>query len=97
MRKFEKISYEQFKNDIEDNKELYESYNLPKRSTKTSAGYDFESLIDFTLEPGGITGGVGVGVGGSTGPSGPSGPSGISAAFLPIVLYLPSTTPRATN
>lgn len=54
MRKFEKISYEQFKKDVNDNIELYESYNLPKRSTKGSAGYDFEALFDFTLKPGEI-------------------------------------------
>ncbi len=53
-RFFEKITFEQFKKDISDDKELYESYNLPKRSTKGSAGYDFESLIDFTLKPGEI-------------------------------------------
>lgn len=54
MRKFEKISFEQFKKDIEDNKELYESLNLPKRGTKYSAGYDFESLYDFVIKPGEI-------------------------------------------
>jgi len=53
-RLFEKISFEQFKKDICDDKELYESYNIPKRSTKESAGYDFESLMDFTLKPGEI-------------------------------------------
>ena len=53
-RVFEKISFEQFKKDISDDKELYESYNIPKRSTKESAGYDFESLMDFTLKPGEI-------------------------------------------
>lgn len=53
-RIFEKISFEQFKKDIIDDKELYSSYNLPKRSTKESAGYDFESIIDFTLKPGEI-------------------------------------------
>ena len=51
MRKFEKISFEQFKKDIQDDKKLYEEYNLPSRSTKSSAGYDFESLIDFVLKP----------------------------------------------
>ncbi len=51
MRKFEKISFEQFKKDIEDNKELYEEYNLPSRSTKNSAGYDFEALSDFVIKP----------------------------------------------
>ena len=53
-RFFEKISFEQFKKDVCDDKELYESYNIPKRSTKESAGYDFESLFDFTLAPGEI-------------------------------------------
>lgn len=54
MRKFEKISFEQFKNDIEDNKELYDSLNIPRRGTKYSAGYDFESLYDFVMKPGEI-------------------------------------------
>ena len=53
-RYFEKISFEQFKKDIFDDKELYDTYNIPRRSTKESAGYDFESLIDFTLKPGEI-------------------------------------------
>ena len=53
-RIFEKISFEQFSKDICDDKSLYESYDLPKRSTKESAGYDFESIIDFTLKPGEI-------------------------------------------
>ena len=52
MRKFEKISFEQFKKDISDDLELYKNYNLPKRSTKSSAGYDFESLFDFSIKPG---------------------------------------------
>lgn len=53
-RYFEKISFEQFKKDVCDDKELYDSYNIPRRSTKESAGYDFESIIDFTLAPGEI-------------------------------------------
>lgn len=52
MRKFEKISFEQFKKDIKDDIELYNSYNVPKRSTKHSAGYDFESITDFVIKPG---------------------------------------------
>lgn len=40
-RYFEKISFEQFKKDCSDDIELYNSYSLPKRSTKYSAGYDF--------------------------------------------------------
>ena len=51
MRCFEKISFEQFSKDVKDDKELYESYNLPVRKTKTSAGYDFESIYDFVLKP----------------------------------------------
>ena len=54
MRCFEKISFEQFKKDVSDDIELYESYNLPVRSTKGSAGYDFEALFDFVLKPGEI-------------------------------------------
>lgn len=54
MRKFEKISFEQFKKNISDNKELYETYSLPKRGTKSSAGYDFFALFDYTLKPGEI-------------------------------------------
>lgn len=50
MRSFEKISFNQFKKDIVDDIELYNNFNLPKRSTKESAGYDFESLIDYILE-----------------------------------------------
>lgn len=51
MRKFEKISFEQFKKDIKDDKNLYNEYNLPKRSTKFSAGYDFFMLFDDTIMP----------------------------------------------
>ena len=51
MRKFEKISFDQFKKDISNDKELYDSYELPKRKTKYSAGYDIISLIEATLKP----------------------------------------------
>ena len=54
MRKFEKISFKQFKKDIKDDKKLYENYTLPKRSTKTSAGYDFFAIEEFKLSPGEI-------------------------------------------
>lgn len=53
-RYFEKISFEQFKKDCSNDIELYNSYLLPKRSTKYSAGYDFFSLYDFILKPGEI-------------------------------------------
>ena len=52
MRKFEKISFEQFSKDICDDKELYDSYSLPKRSTARSAGYDFFAIKDFEIKPG---------------------------------------------
>lgn len=52
MRRFEKISFEQFKKDIVDDKKLYDSYEIPKRKTKNSAGYDFSSLIEKNLTPG---------------------------------------------
>ena len=43
MRKFEKISYEQFKKDISEDQNLYESYTLPVRSTKKRDSYDIKS------------------------------------------------------
>lgn len=54
MRKFEKISFKQFKKDIIDSKETYNSYNIPVRHTNCSAGYDFESVLSFELQPGEI-------------------------------------------
>ena len=54
MRKFEKISFEQFKKDIYDDKELYSTFELPKRETVSAAGYDFYALYDYTLKPGEI-------------------------------------------
>lgn len=51
MRKFEKISFEQFKKDIKDDKNLYNSYLSPSRSTKNSAGYDFKAIEEFTIKP----------------------------------------------
>lgn len=52
MRKFEKISFEQFKKDICDDKKLYEEYEIPKRKTKLSAGYDLKSLESGIIHPG---------------------------------------------
>lgn len=52
MRDFEKITFEQFKKDIIDDKELYESFEIPKRETKGAAGYDFYVLQDITINPG---------------------------------------------
>ena len=51
-RYFEKISFDQFKKDIADDKELYEEYSLPKRETKSAAGYDFKAIMDFSIKPG---------------------------------------------
>lgn len=54
MRKFYKISFKQFKEDIAESKELYQSYNLPTRKTISSAGYDFKAISDFEINPGEI-------------------------------------------
>ncbi len=52
MRKFECISFKQFKKDISDSKELYNKIELPKRSTRNSAGYDIKSIEDVILKSG---------------------------------------------
>ena len=52
MRKFEKISKSEFLKDVPDAN--YDDIILPKRSTLNSAGYDFYSVISFTLSPGGL-------------------------------------------
>ena len=54
MRKFEKISFEQFKKDVYDDRDLYDSYELPRRGSKNSCGYDFFALEDMVLQPGEI-------------------------------------------
>lgn len=54
MRRFHKISFEQFKKDISDDAELYENYATPRRKTKKSAGYDFFAIEDFEIKPGEI-------------------------------------------
>jgi len=51
MRDFEKISFNQFKKDIKDNKELYDSYELPKRNSKSTAGYNIYLLEDLSIKP----------------------------------------------
>lgn len=55
--KFDKVSFEQFKQGMDDYSHLdlqsvYDALKLPKRATKGSAGYDFFSPISFTLNPG---------------------------------------------
>ena len=54
MRHFEKISFEQFSKDICVDKSLYDEYELPKRATKNSCGYDFYAIEDVVLHPGEI-------------------------------------------
>ncbi len=54
MRKFEKISFDEFKKDIIDDLDLYNSYSLPRRKTVASAGYDFEILEDIEIKVGEI-------------------------------------------
>lgn len=54
MRDFEKISFEQFKNDIKDDKNLYEEYLLPMRNSSKTAGYDFYLIEDVTIKVGEI-------------------------------------------
>ena len=54
MRCFEKISFEQFKKDVYDDRDLYDSYELPRRGSKNSCGYDFFALEDMVLQPGEI-------------------------------------------
>ena len=53
IRKFEKISIEQYEKDLKEKCE-YSDITLPSRSTKHSAGYDFKSPIEFELKPGEI-------------------------------------------
>jgi len=53
-RFFEKISFEEFKKDIKDDKKLYEEYKLPERKTINSAGYDFLAIEEFEIKPGEI-------------------------------------------
>lgn len=61
IAKFFKVSYEQFREGYQDIfplakeeevKEIYEGIKLPKRATKGSAGYDFYTPYDITIEPG---------------------------------------------
>lgn len=65
VAKFYKVSFEQFIKDYQSEftgtiyeqndgsiKQMYDDIILPKRATKFSAGYDFISPFDFTLNPG---------------------------------------------
>jgi dUTP pyrophosphatase len=52
MRKFLKVSLEQFKKDINDKKakKIYDEINMPIRATNLSAGYDFYSPKKYILK-----------------------------------------------
>jgi len=54
--RFEKVSKEQFANDLKDllnvSENLYDNIVIPTRATKGSAGYDFTSPISVTIKPG---------------------------------------------
>ena len=52
LKKFEKISFEQFRKDIKDDIELYNEYSLPKRDSVYTAGYDIYLLEELTIKPG---------------------------------------------
>lgn len=61
IAQFHKVSFAQFESDWKDSfpdtaqetiQEIYDKISLPRRATKGSAGYDFFSPIDFTLDPG---------------------------------------------
>ena len=51
MRKFEKISFEEFKKSVKNDIKLYESYKLPTRDSSKTAGYDFSLLEDIEMQP----------------------------------------------
>lgn len=51
IMKFEKISYTQFKKDNIDTMCAYGQIKIPRRATKSSAGYDIYSVKGFELKP----------------------------------------------
>ncbi len=60
VAKFEKVSFEQFYRDWTDTfgdckkeecQKIYDDIRLPKRATKGSAGYDFFSPLNVSLQP----------------------------------------------
>lgn len=51
MRKFEKISYDQFSKDICNDEIIYTNYCIPERQTINSAGYDFSTVLDYVIHP----------------------------------------------
>ena len=51
MRDFEKISFKQFKKDIDKNINLYNNIKIPQRDSDATAGYDICILKDIKLKP----------------------------------------------
>ena len=56
IARFEKVSQEQFSSSwldtFNESENVYDELKLPARATRGSAGYDFFSPLDFTLNPG---------------------------------------------
>ena len=51
MRYFEKVSLKELQKHLNISEEEYLNYELPKRSTNNSAGYDFRVIEDFVINP----------------------------------------------
>ena len=61
IARFEKVSFEQFREGYEDSfgpekeeqlQKIYEEIRLPRRATAGSAGYDFYTPVPLTIHPG---------------------------------------------
>ncbi len=51
MRDFEKISFEQFKKDVNENEKIYNKIKIPQRDSEDTAGYDIYLLSDIEIKP----------------------------------------------
>lgn len=51
MRDFGKISFEQFKKDVNENEKLYKKIKIPQRDSDATAGYDIYLLNDIEIKP----------------------------------------------
>ena len=51
MRDFEKISFEQFKKDVNKNEKIYNKIKIPQRDSDATAGYDIYLLNDIEIKP----------------------------------------------
>lgn len=49
--KFEKVSFEVFKESVGHEEQMYNDIKLPRRATESSAGYDFFLPYDIILDP----------------------------------------------